>query len=75
ENLYHLVSRNNASDMDIHTPRLDKLVTEVVPVGAASTDASFNHSSQYSAFYRLGSGSQLIKNDDGKNISITGAYQ
>lgn len=75
ENLYHLVSRNNASDMDIHTPRLDKLVTEVVPLGAASTDASFNHSSQYSAFYRLGSGSQLIKSDDGKNISITGAYQ
>lgn len=75
ENLYNLVSRNNDSNIDIHTPRLDKLVTEVASVDAANIDASFNHSTQYSAFYRIGSGTQLIKNDDGKKISITGAYK
>ena len=75
DNLYKLVSRNNASDMDIHTPRLDKLVTEVAPVDAATTGASFNNSNPYSAFYRLGSGSQLIKDSDGKNTSVSGAYQ
>lgn len=75
QNFYKLVSRNNASDMDIHTPRLDKLVTEVAPVDAATTGASFNNSNQYAAFYRLGSGSQLIKDSNGKNISVSGAYQ
>ncbi|HFP5203535.1 TPA: S6 family peptidase [Escherichia coli] len=75
ENIYKLVSRNNASDMDIHTPRLDKLVTEVAPVDAATTDASFNKSNQYAAFYRLGSGSQMIKDTNGKDISVSGAYQ
>ncbi|HAX3344629.1 TPA: hypothetical protein JWL09_004862 [Escherichia coli] len=39
ENIYKLVSRNDASDMDIHTPRLDKLVTKVAPVDAATTGA------------------------------------
>ncbi|MBB8884581.1 peptidase, partial [Escherichia coli] len=74
DNLYNLVSRNDDSVMDIHTPRLDKLVTEVAPVDAATTDESFNNSNNYAAFYRFGSGTQLIKDSDGKNISLSGAY-
>ena len=74
ENRYLTVNRNDfpstpsAKDEqkrreDYYMPRLDKFVTEVAPI-EPSTESSnkgeYNNADKYSAFVRLGSGSQFI---------------
>ena len=74
ENRYLTVNRNdfpstpNAKDEqkrreDYYMPRLDKFVTEVAPIEPStksSNKGEYNNADKYSAFVRLGSGSQFI---------------
>ncbi len=77
KNTYSLVDRNNHPSVDFHAPRLNKLVTEVIPsaVTAEGTKIdAYKNSGRYTAFYRVGSGAQYIQNSDGKRESLSGAY-
>lgn len=75
QNSYHIVDRNEHSSSDLHTPRLDKLVTEVAPATVTSSStADILNPSKYSAFYRAGSGSQYIQDSQGKRHWVTGGY-
>ena len=73
---YQLVNRNNAPERDFHVPRLNKLVTEVVP--AIMTDAfksgAYFDSSRFPIFYRVGSGTQYSKDPNGTTHWLEGAY-
>lgn len=84
ENEYTSVNRNDhpygTDSRDFNLPRLNKLVTEVVPTGV--TTASYTEvadSTRFPLFYRMGSGTQYtqITGDISKDSynSITGAYQ
>ncbi|WGE30887.1 S6 family peptidase (plasmid) [Edwardsiella tarda] len=74
---YNLIDRNNDPSIDFHAPRLNKLVTEVTPAETAflgnPKDANKNKA-RYTAFYRVGSGTQNIKQRSGHVDGITGAY-
>ncbi|BEH73253.1 autotransporter outer membrane beta-barrel domain-containing protein [Edwardsiella tarda] len=77
QNNYNLVTRNNHPSLDFHAPRLNKLVTEVAP--ALVTDAGtvtniYADKERFPVFYRVGSGSQQIKDRAGKTVWISGAY-
>lgn len=77
KNTYSLVDRNNHSSVDFHAPRLNKLVTEVIPsaVTAEGTKANaYKDTERYTAFYRVGSGSQYIQTPEGKIERLSGAY-
>lgn len=73
---YQLVNRNNSPSRDFHVPRLNKLVTEVVP--AVMTDAfnpgTYFDSSRFPIFYRIGSGTQYTQDASGKKYWQQGAY-
>lgn len=73
---YRLVDRNEHW-RDFHTPRLNKLVTEVAPVSV--TDAGtgkgvYQNRSRYPVFYRMGSGTQYTGAASGALTRIAGAY-
>lgn len=73
---YQLINRNNAPERDFHVPRLNKLVTEVVPAtmtNAFGSGAYFN-ASRFPVFYRIGSGTQYTKDPDGSKHYQQGAY-
>lgn len=77
KNIYTLVDRNNHSSEDFHAPRLNKLVTEVVPVSVTAEGTKHNgyqNTERYTAFYRAGSGTQYTKDRDGKLTRIAGGY-
>ncbi|EDX9923272.1 autotransporter outer membrane beta-barrel domain-containing protein [Salmonella enterica] len=77
ENGYRLVDRNNQPGRDFHAPRLNKLVTEVEPslmTQSGMVSGAYSDKNRYPAFYRVGSGTQEIKETDGHIISISGAY-
>lgn len=75
ENYYSIVDRNEHDSVDFHAPRLDKLVTEVVPATVTSaSQAEIQDSSKFSAFYRLGSGVQYIQDVEGNEIRLVGGY-
>ncbi|EPT6365320.1 S6 family peptidase [Escherichia coli] len=77
QNSYTIVNRNEDPSRDFHTPRLNKLVTEVSPADAISTGDSSNFytdSERYTAFVRLGSGRQFIKNEDGTLTQLAAGY-
>lgn len=75
ENRYNIVDRNEHSSVDFHAPRLDKLVTEVAPATVTSAlQAEILNSSQFTVFYRLGSGTQYIQDTDGNQTNISDAY-
>lgn len=77
ENQYNIVDRNNAPSLDFHAPRLDKLVTEVAPATVTAQGAvsgAYKDKERYPVFYRLGSGTQYIKNTDGQLTNVGGAY-
>lgn len=70
-------------DSDYQVPRLNKLVTEVVPT-AVSTPATvngrfdeeeFTTDKKYSAFIRVGSGSQYLRTPDGTTSNVYRAYR
>ncbi|MDJ7444041.1 autotransporter outer membrane beta-barrel domain-containing protein [Salmonella enterica] len=77
QNYYRIVDRNNHPLQDFHTPRLDKLVTEVTPYSVIENkfvngrELDNNH---YSVFYRVGSGTQYVKDTDNVFTRIVGAY-
>jgi len=73
---YRLVDRNEHW-RDFHTPRLNKLVTEVAPVSV--TDAGtgkgvYQNRSRYPVFYRMGSGTQYTGAASGALTRIADAY-
>lgn len=81
---YKVVDRNDYEKVeggrhhDYHVPRLNKLVTEVVPaaVTTAGNDAAAYHdSSRFTHFVRLGSGRQTTKSIEHKHTPIVGSYQ
>ncbi len=75
ENRYNIVDRNEHSSLDFHAPRLDKLVTEVAQATVTSaSQAEILNPSQFTAFYRLGSGKQYVQDADGNQIYISGSY-
>ncbi|HAW7792121.1 TPA: autotransporter outer membrane beta-barrel domain-containing protein [Escherichia coli] len=77
ENRYNIVDRNNAPSLDFHAPRLDKLVTEVAPTAVTAQGAvagAYLDKERYPVFYRLGSGTQYIKDSNGQLTQIGGAY-
>ncbi|HFP5150766.1 TPA: S6 family peptidase [Escherichia coli] len=75
DNHYNIVDRNEHGSLDFHVPRLDKVVTEVIPanIRALSQPEVFD-TSKFTTFYRLGSGNQLIQSINGDKIQISGAY-
>ncbi|ENE7486978.1 autotransporter outer membrane beta-barrel domain-containing protein, partial [Escherichia albertii] len=77
QNYYHIVDRNNQSDRDFHAPRLNKLVTEVAPVDmthSGMVSGAYQDQQRYAAFYRMGSGTQVIRKPDGTESRISGGY-
>ncbi len=77
ENRYNIVDRNNSPSLDFHAPRLDKLVTEVAPTAVTAqgaVDGAYLDKERYPVFYRLGSGTQYIKDSSGQLTQIGGAY-
>ncbi|EGJ4498214.1 autotransporter outer membrane beta-barrel domain-containing protein [Escherichia coli] len=77
ENHYNIVDRNNAPSLDFHAPRLDKLVTEVAPAAVTAQGAvagAYLDKERYPVFYRLGSGTQYIKNSNGQLTQMGGPY-
>lgn len=75
ENRYNIVDRNEHDSVDFHAPRLDKLVTEVAPATVTSaSQAEILNSSVFSAFYRLGSGTQYIQDVEGNQTQVSAGY-
>ena len=77
ENRYNIVDRNEHGSQDFHAPRLDKLVTEVIPASVTEEGQKANayaNTERYTAFYRAGSGRQYIKDKSGNVIQVSGAY-
>ncbi|EJE7037169.1 autotransporter outer membrane beta-barrel domain-containing protein [Escherichia coli] len=77
ENRYNIVDRNEHGSQDFHAPRLDKLVTEVIPASVTEEGQKINayaNTERYTAFYRAGSGTQYIKDKSGNVTQISGAY-
>ncbi len=77
ENRYNIVDRNNAPSLDFHAPRLGKLVTEVAPTAVTAQGAvagAYLDKERYPVFYRLGSGTQYIKDSNGQLTKMGGAY-
>ncbi|HAW1416577.1 TPA: autotransporter outer membrane beta-barrel domain-containing protein [Escherichia coli] len=77
ENRYNIVDRNEHGSQDFHAPRLDKLVTEVIPASVTEEGQKANayaNTERYTAFYRAGSGRQYIKDKRGNVIQVSGAY-
>lgn len=77
ENRYNIVDRNNSSSLDFHAPRLNKLVTEVAPTAVTAQGAvagAYLDKERYPVFYRLGSGTQYIKDSNGQLTQMGGAY-
>ncbi len=71
KNSYTTVGSAHNNNTDIKTRRLNKLVTEVAPaevsdVGAVS--GAYQAGGRFTAFYRMGSGLQYIKDKDGNVI-------
>lgn len=67
---YRLVDRNEHSRWDKHAPRLNKLVTDI----ASSNLSDDPKVKDYEVFVRVGSGTQKVKNLDGKEEWVGGAY-
>ncbi|EHR9214755.1 hemoglobin-binding protease autotransporter Hbp, partial [Escherichia coli] len=68
---------NNAPSLDFHAPRLDKLVTEVAPTAVTAQGAvagAYLDKERYPVFYRLGSGTQYIKDSNGQLTQMGDAY-
>lgn len=77
KNAYSIVDRNNHSAVDFHAPRLNKLVTEVIPsaiTAEGTQNNAYKNTERYTAFYRVGSGTQYIKDKDGNLTKIAGGY-
>ncbi|HDS5995185.1 TPA: autotransporter outer membrane beta-barrel domain-containing protein [Escherichia coli] len=77
QNNYRIVDRNNQSGRDFHAPRLNKLVTEVAPsemTHSGMVSGAYQDQQRYSAFYRLGSGRQMIRKPGDGDIGVFSPY-
>ncbi|EBV5086513.1 autotransporter outer membrane beta-barrel domain-containing protein [Salmonella enterica subsp. enterica serovar Ball] len=75
KNSYRIVDRNNQPSADFHIPRLNKLVTEVIPVEASNlSQKQILDTSRFPVFYRLGSGTQSVLDGNGKVHQVAGGY-
>lgn len=77
QNYYSIVDRNNHPSRDFHAPRLNKIVTEVVPAEVTSAGTGqgvYSNQRRFPVFYRLGSGIQMTKDRNGHLDGISGAY-
>lgn len=77
KNQYSLVDRNENPSIDFHAPRLNKLVTEVVPASVTAEGTkpnAYKNTGRYTAFYRVGSGTQYTKDKNGNLTWIAGGY-
>ncbi|WP_320204488.1 S6 family peptidase [Candidatus Pantoea floridensis] len=77
---YHFINRNavyDAIDQDFMFPRLNKVVTEVAPVGRVeNSELKAGHGTRYTAYARVGSGGMVQINDDLTDVNqISGAYK
>lgn len=73
---YTLVDRNNHW-RDFHTPRLNKVVTEVAPLDMTSAgiaQGTYQDNKRFPVFYRVGTGTQYVKDVSGKPTHLAGAY-
>lgn len=73
---YALVDRNNHW-RDFHTPRLNKIVTEVTPLditNAGTAKGTYQNADRFPVFYRVGTGTQYVKDTNGKITYLMGAY-
>lgn len=73
---YSLVDRNNHW-RDFHTPRLNKIVTEVSALemtDAGTARGTYQNQERFPVFYRVGSGVQYVKDANGKPIQLAGGY-
>ncbi|EIQ2268022.1 autotransporter outer membrane beta-barrel domain-containing protein [Escherichia coli] len=73
---YILVDRNNHW-RDFHTPRLNKIVTEVTALDmtdAGTTRGTYQNQKRFPIFYRIGTGTQYVKDKSGKRAHLAGAY-
>lgn len=77
--VYVLADRNEHSSIDYTVPRLTKMVTEVAPAKVSElspTDRTYLNTSRFSAFVRVGTGQQAIRNNDTNTVTvISNAYQ
>lgn len=77
QNYYNIVNRNNYPLRDFHIPRLDKVVTEVIPADVTSAGIGqgvYRDQRRFPVFYRLGSGIQMTKEQNGHLNSIERGY-
>ncbi|MEK8926607.1 S6 family peptidase [Escherichia coli] len=73
---YTLVDKNNHW-RDFHTPRLNKIVTEVTPLditNAGTANGTYQNADRFPVFYRVGAGTQYVKDTNGKITYLMGAY-
>ncbi|WP_426346462.1 S6 family peptidase [Cronobacter universalis] len=73
---YTLVDRNNHW-RDFHRPRLNKIVTEVTPLNmtsAGTARGTYQDQKRFPVFYRVGTGTQYVKEASGKLVHLAGAY-
>lgn len=78
QNYYNIVNRNNYPLRDFHIPRLDKVVTEVIPADVTSAGIGqgvYSDQRRFPVFYRLGSGTQMTRDKYLQLHNISGAYQ
>ncbi|HAI7179509.1 TPA: S6 family peptidase [Escherichia coli] len=74
---YKIVDRNNHTRLDFHAPRLNKIVTETAPSAITEqggVTGAYKDKERYPVFYRLGSGTQYIKDISGNLVKVGGAY-
>ncbi len=80
---YRIVDRNNfvevrqKSDDDFHAPRLNKLVTEVEPTPINhinNTASSYQNTSRFSAYARVGAGTQNTLDSANNKKMVSAAY-
>ncbi|WP_371811907.1 S6 family peptidase, partial [Citrobacter sp. MGH 55] len=73
---YTLVDRNNHW-RDFHTPRLNKIVTEVSALDmtdAGTAQGTYQNQERFPVFYRVGSGVQYVKDANGNLVHLAGGY-
>ncbi|HBB6760977.1 TPA: autotransporter outer membrane beta-barrel domain-containing protein [Citrobacter amalonaticus] len=73
---YNLVERNN-HEWDFHRPRLNKIVTEIVPLDMTSAgieNGTYQNTERFPVFYRVGTGTQYVKDESGKLTQLAGGY-
>lgn len=80
---YKIVDRNDHENVqggahwDYHTPRLNKLVTEVVPATISdlgNNSTTYLDTSRFTMFARAGAGRQNIRDTENKNTQLAGSY-